>query len=98
MDEQQGLQTQRIPKVQWECDGCKSIIRFCEDEPMDCFSQGVLAGLLLVNHRKKCQGNHFENGVAGGVSLEIALLGAVEGKSWDEIQQEAEKRPFTHRS
>src|SRR5690349_3076302 len=77
-------------EAKWLCEGCKGIIRFNEDKPMNCFAQGVMAGLLLANHRKKCQGNHYENGHTGGPSLEEAFLGALVGKSWRAIRQQAE--------
>jgi hypothetical protein len=74
----------------WLCDGCRSTLRFSgAGGPMDCFAEGVLAGLLLANHRKNCQGSHFEEGGAHAVSLEDALVGAMEGKSWDDLVAEA---------
>lgn len=75
-------------KVEWACDGCKSVIRFADNEtPWNSFAQGVIVGLLLTNHRKKCQGNHYENGNTAVPSFEVALLGAVEGKTWKAIQK-----------
>jgi hypothetical protein len=78
-----------LREAKWLCEGCNGVIRFNEDTPMNCFAQGVLAGLLLANHRKKCQGDHYENGHTGGPSLEAAFLGALEGKSWRAITQQA---------
>jgi hypothetical protein len=75
-----------VLEAKWFCGDCKSIIRFNEDEPMTCFAQGMIAGLLLVYHRKSCRGDHYENGKTGGPSLEQAFLGAVEGKTWPAIE------------
>lgn len=74
-------------KCEWACDGCKSVIRFNEDEPWTSFAQGVLVGVTLVHHRSKCRGNHFENGNTSVPSFEVALLGAVQNKSWKAIQK-----------
>jgi len=80
---------QRVVEVQWACDGCKSVIRFHEGKPMNCFAQGAMAGLLLAHHRSKCQGNHYENGNTSVPSLERSFLAAVEGKSWRAVLKEA---------
>lgn len=78
-------------KCEWACDGCKSVVRFIEEPAWNSFAQGVLVGLLLANHRKKCQGNHYENGNTSVPSFEVALLGAVEGKTWRSVKASAKK-------
>lgn len=75
--------------AKWECEGCKSVVRFNEDKPMNCFAQGLMYGLVLAKHATDgCRGKHYENG-HDGVSLEAAFLGAVEGKSYRTVRKEA---------
>jgi hypothetical protein len=79
--------------TKWLCEGCGGIVRFDDGEPMECFAQGVIAGLLLAHHRKRCQGHHYEEGHVGGPSLEEGILGAVAGKSWVDIEAGAKVPP-----
>lgn len=79
-------------RFDWLCEGCKSKVWFVHDDPLNCFAQGMMMGVMLAHHRSKCPGSHYENGTTGGPSIEEAFLGAVENKSWATIKKQARSK------